>query len=36
MKKPSPFSVAISRQIGSGGGYLSQRLASRLNFLMPI
>jgi cytidylate kinase len=33
MTEASPFVVAISRQIGSGGAYLGKRLATRLNVL---
>jgi CMP/dCMP kinase len=33
MIKNSPFVITISRQLGSGGGYLGQRLATRLNIL---
>lgn len=33
MTKTSPFVVTISRQLGSGGAYLGQRLSMRLNAL---
>jgi CMP/dCMP kinase len=33
MTKTSPYVITISRQLGSGGAYLGQRLASRLNAL---
>jgi cytidylate kinase len=33
MKETSPFVITISRQKGSGGAYLGQRLASRLSVL---
>jgi cytidylate kinase len=33
MTKVSPFVITISRQLGSGGAYLGQRLATRLNIL---
>ena len=33
MKEASPFVITISRQLGSGGAYLGQRLATRLNIL---
>ena len=33
MDKASPFVITISRQLGSGGAYLGQRLAFRLNAL---
>jgi cytidylate kinase len=31
MKNESPFVITIKRQLGSGGAYLGQRLANRLN-----
>jgi CMP/dCMP kinase len=31
MVKESPFTITISRQLGSGGAYIGQRLATRLN-----
>lgn len=31
MTKVSPLAITISRQLGSGGAYLGQRLATRLN-----
>jgi len=31
MENVSPFVITISRQLGSGGSYLGQRLAARLN-----
>jgi len=33
MTKTSPFVITISRQLGSGGAYLGQRLALHLNAL---
>ena len=33
MNKASPYVITISRQLGSGGAYLGQRLAMRLNAL---
>lgn len=33
MADEKPFVITISRQIGSGGGYLGQRLAGRLGFV---
>jgi len=33
MSKTSPFAITISRQLGSGGAYLGQRLAARLHIL---
>ncbi len=33
MTKASPYVITISRQLGSGGAYLGQRLAVRLNAL---
>ena len=33
MTKVAPFAITISRQLGSGGAYLGQRLATRLNIL---
>jgi cytidylate kinase len=33
MTKALPYVIAISRQLGSGGAYLGQRLAQRLNAL---
>jgi len=33
MTKISPYVITISRQLGSGGAYLGQRLAIRLNAL---
>jgi len=33
MIKEKPFVITISRQLGSGGAYIGQRLASRLNIL---
>jgi cytidylate kinase len=33
MVKESPFIITISRQLGSGGAYIGQRLATRLNIL---
>jgi CMP/dCMP kinase len=33
MTKTSPFVITISRQLGSGGAYIGQRLALRLNAL---
>jgi CMP/dCMP kinase len=32
MNKTSPFVITISRQLGSGGAYIGQRLAKNLNF----
>jgi len=33
MTKINPYAITISRQLGSGGSYLGQRIASRLNIL---
>lgn len=33
MKKSTPFAVTISRQLGSGGAYIGQQLAKKLNFI---
>jgi cytidylate kinase len=33
MKKTSPFVITISRQLGSGGAYIGQQLAKKLNIL---
>jgi len=31
MKQPTPFVITISRQLGSGGAYIGQQLAQKLN-----
>jgi CMP/dCMP kinase len=33
MKMTSPFVITINRQLGSGGAYIGQQLAKKLNVL---
>ena len=33
MKQSTPFAITISRELGSGGAYIGQQLANKLNIL---
>ena len=34
MKQTKPFAITINRQLGSGGAYIGQQLASKLNVFL--